>query len=44
VIKRFKELQKEALHLIENSFLSKKMLVNYEHILNSRFEIINKEN
>lgn len=44
VLKRFKDLQKEALSLIENSFLSDEMQSNYKIVLNLRFETFTRAN
>ncbi len=40
VLKRFKKLEKDALALIEKSFLSDGMQVNYKTIVELRFEIL----
>lgn len=39
VLERFKIIQKDALNLIEISFLSREMQSNYKNILENRFEI-----
>jgi len=44
VLKRFERLQSDALGLIEMSFLSKGMQINYKNVMNNRFETFNSEN
>lgn len=44
VLKRFINLKKDAFNLIESSFLSAKMQINYKNVLDNRFEIFKLSN